>query len=790
MHQESTFSIKARNLYHYLAKERIIGLVPDMGFDRDGQTTREINLPNGKSIRLHPENYSAFIVYSILTKLINGSVLYLGDPGIGKTSMAMMIGMIAGRSYHEIKKEVIHGQPQLTLSDLFGPLDLPKLQEGKTNTILHPRIANPEADIIIDEINRIPSKTQSAVLSMLSEKYVELFGGQVIDMGDRTFFATMNDKNGGGTYELIDALKDRFDIAVMAYPRNHIYSGITTPDNTLEFPEKYRFKSNELSIIRQQINELQFSKDAQQRLSFFISIINPAENAAFNVEHAYKANVSGAAIRSSAIFNINGHDDLKKYLGALIEGTISERFLRSVQHYAKALAWFRGKHQVDTEDVEAVVIPASMHRFIPSPHFEKLDLMYKYDAWERSRYLWQQAKEKFDVRFPDKPETWSLRQHVAEFFEDIDYDNAEGYSDYWTLHAAVETLTSVNQKLATIYRSMETFVNNNLDGSEGLEELLAMKLLFFEIYEQSNDNSLKTTSNEKTIGSIVPETIKFLTMTKPNQVNASFIDAVGMKYKPIPAGNRIVLGAAGTKFNPSHTVELRSAYYMSESPITQGMFKKVMGKNPSYFVPKLQKLMNAGITDTQHHPVENVTWYEAVLYTQKLSLMDETIASAVKNKIRSMSEENYENYVCDNPRKGLFRLPTNAEAEHAFRGGTTSPFFWGYDFSEVNRYGWKTPMADRQTYPVKQKLPNPFNLYDVVGNVSSWTHDQYAPDYIQADKHYINPFGPHLSIKNKTRVIRGSSFFSQTENNIQLAMCRNMEPYTRVNDVGFFIVKT
>lgn len=385
---------KARELYKYIARERMIGLVPDIGFDREGQEAREVGLPSGKAIQLQPESYSSFILFSILTKLTKGSLLYLGDPGLGKTSMAMMMGLATGRDYGQLKKEVVHGQPQLTVSDLFGNLDLAAYKDGIVKAIFHERITNSEADLIIDEINRIPTKTQSAILNVLAEKYVELFG-QVIDVGDRSIFATMNDKNGGGTYELIDALKDRFDAAIMAFPRNYVDSGIQTPDNTAPFPKEIQMNHGELKTVGAQIEQLPLSKDAEQRLKYFISILNPAENASKLPEHGYKANVAGSGVKSSSVFNSQGHDDPKTYAGALIEGTVSDRFLRSVLRYAKALAWFRGKPQVDTEDIATVVIPASMHRFKASPHFEKLDILYKYDAWERSRQLWTMAMEKY-----------------------------------------------------------------------------------------------------------------------------------------------------------------------------------------------------------------------------------------------------------------------------------------------------------------------------------------------------------------------------------------------------------
>jgi hypothetical protein len=64
---------------------------------------------------------------------------------------------------------------------------------------------------IIDEYNRIPTKTQSALLSLMAEGYAEMFD-QYVYAGRSSWFLTANDDAGGGTFQVIEALKDRIDV--------------------------------------------------------------------------------------------------------------------------------------------------------------------------------------------------------------------------------------------------------------------------------------------------------------------------------------------------------------------------------------------------------------------------------------------------------------------------------------------------------------------------------------------------------------------------------------------------
>ena len=87
------------------------------------------------------------------------------------------------------------------------------------------------------------------------------------------------------------------------------------------------------------------------------------------------------------------------------------------------------------------------------------------------------------------------------------------------------------------------------------------------------------------------------------------------------------------------------------------------------------------------------------------------------------------------------RLPTEAEYEKAARGGTTTQYFFGDDPSLLGDYAWYHDNSKSMTHPIGEKKPNPFGLYDIVGNVWEWCSDWFSENYY-ATSPAKDPQGP------------------------------------------------
>jgi formylglycine-generating enzyme required for sulfatase activity len=79
----------------------------------------------------------------------------------------------------------------------------------------------------------------------------------------------------------------------------------------------------------------------------------------------------------------------------------------------------------------------------------------------------------------------------------------------------------------------------------------------------------------------------------------------------------------------------------------------------------------------------------------------------------------------------FYRLPTEAEWEYACRAGTSTAYYFGNDPKLLDQYAWHAGNSKNKYQKVGQKKPNAWGLYDMLGNVSEWTLDQYREDYFK-----------------------------------------------------------
>ncbi len=105
----------------------------------------------------------------------------------------------------------------------------------------------------------------------------------------------------------------------------------------------------------------------------------------------------------------------------------------------------------------------------------------------------------------------------------------------------------------------------------------------------------------------------------------------------------------------------------------------------------------------------------------------------------------------------FYRLPTEAEWEYACRAGTDSRYFFGKKRKDLAKYAWYDDNSEGSFHKIGELEPNPWGLYDMLGNVAEWTLDQYFVDAYQqipddAKDPWMKPKALH------PRVVRGGSF--------------------------------
>jgi hypothetical protein len=176
------------------------------------------------------------------------------------------------------------------------------------------------------------------------------------------------------------------------------------------------------------------------------------------------------------------------------------------------------------------------------------------------------------------------------------------------------------------------------------------------------------------------------------KAKSDFTNTIGMQFINVQAG-RFAVGAhesdksAIPAEKPQHNVTLTSEFYLGTFEVTQAEYERVMGENPSKF-------------KFADHPVENVSWQNAVRFCDRLSSLKAERAAG-----------------------NAYHLPTEAEWEYACRAGSTSLYYFGDDATKLGEFAWHKDNSESKTHPVGKKRANAWGFYDMHGNVREWVRE-------------------------------------------------------------------
>ena len=113
----------------------------------------------------------------------------------------------------------------------------------------------------------------------------------------------------------------------------------------------------------------------------------------------------------------------------------------------------------------------------------------------------------------------------------------------------------------------------------------------------------------------------------------------------------------------------------------------------------------------------------------------------------------------------FYRLPTEAEWEYACRAGSTTTYYFGDDTQLLEDHAWHYDNSSEKYHPVGEKAPNAWGLYDMLGNVSEWTLDQYQDTaYAHIAATMAEEVNPWIKpVRLHPRSVRGGSWDDDKE---------------------------
>jgi formylglycine-generating enzyme required for sulfatase activity len=206
----------------------------------------------------------------------------------------------------------------------------------------------------------------------------------------------------------------------------------------------------------------------------------------------------------------------------------------------------------------------------------------------------------------------------------------------------------------------------------------------------------------------------------------------------IPPGSFEMGGwSSGTTTVPGHTVTIRRGFSMGKYPVTQAEWQAVMGDNPSFFK-----------TCGGNCPVEQVSWNDAQAFVTRLNQLNDGFR---------------------------YRLPSEAEWEYAYRGGTKT-----LDYAQGD-IGWDSRNSGGKTHAVGEKPANPFGLFDMGGHVEEWCQDWYVSKSTATDASPVTKSDEPLY-----RVLRGTSFYVMPSSGVTARNKGRIDEVSRHN--GFRVV--
>jgi formylglycine-generating enzyme required for sulfatase activity len=226
------------------------------------------------------------------------------------------------------------------------------------------------------------------------------------------------------------------------------------------------------------------------------------------------------------------------------------------------------------------------------------------------------------------------------------------------------------------------------------------------------------------------------------------------------------------------------SFAISTKSVTVARFKEFLRASP----PGVPTNYAEGTSPEEDCPVNGVDWYMAAKYCRWLSEQEGLPEAEMCYPPMPDIKEGMKLLPDVRSRHG-YRLPTESEWECACRAGSETARCFGAETDLLPRYAWFIRNASDRTWPVGQKRPNDFGMFDMHGNVWNWCWERYQPyggggyraDDESADDRVVKD--------TDSRVLRGGTFDSQPQA-LRCAYRNANRPSLRILNVGFRVART
>jgi len=451
-HKIGSLTEKCRLAYQWILDKAIYSPYNDIEYGHRitlGRGEQQINL-------VSEDSYSSFILLPLLTLMTKRRLLLIGAPGRGKTTVATLMALLAGYSLDEIKHAIQHGHPQLTQADILGsplPSDLVRARNSADIRVLWRKWISMGVKII-DEYNRIPTKTQSCLLSLMAEGYAEMYE-QVIHSQNSAWFLTANDDLGGGTFQVIEALKDRIDIVVRCTPFNTRYltelakriAEAGKPEELM--PSDIIFTPEELDEIGIKIRAIEMPSEVLENLGFMISQLDFCRRASDTLEFQNKDTLHLAGRKVGHVCTEDCPLDKFENICTQTESGVSARAYQTIIHYAKALAFFREETAVSNEDIRQI-LPWVLHEKLKqnpqSDFFQKTENQ----VYQTDKVSW--IRQLFDHSLKQRTAYQAQRQAIIDLHESI--ENLPPLEQMQAVQQQIEKLVTKHELNAPVHNDL------------------------------------------------------------------------------------------------------------------------------------------------------------------------------------------------------------------------------------------------------------------------------------------------------------------------------------------------